>query len=607
MAAHTGSAAIPADQVHVAMWALGETHLRRAQAQSKQGADGWKAHVVAGLACLYGVLRLCGSASERTRRFGAAAAVGADTEAKTRLRIAQVLGDWGDDAGEEERQLQRALLATPGGDAYAATRYAIVLAHSRMLARRGEGAWAAQRLRAAGGDAQQRRQHAWAQRLLLELANVCARGGDTRGAQDALQAAGAQAQQAGDAAFAAAVAVQQLALLVQQRDWAAAAALGARIESAQGLQTLGAPNVRVRFWVLRAAVAAARGTDDDASARARDALAQWQGAFARLRAGGGAADGGAQAAGVCGWSYYEAHAWAMLAAAGAQRGDGAYARAAGFLRLALEGVARGEADGLGVRLRALKAAVLLRVADANVAALFVGEARRALGRALASGAEKPAAALRWAMCCQRAGDVDAAAAAYACAAARGTRDVRVAALASLAVLAPARWLQALERETVGPGGAWAPERDTAAPGCDRAWAAALELARALACAEPVRAKAHVLACLRLGGDAALQGWALCALAEMVLRTGQYDHALKTCAAAQAIAQGAGDALQNAAAVGILARIEGAVGDAGRHAQLRGVARRLLQQFNGQISTGEEGGPSSHSLGSRSESALAVIH
>ncbi|KAJ2715983.1 hypothetical protein H4R19_000896 [Coemansia spiralis] len=620
------------EQVHTAMWVLAEGHFQKARQQyhSRTAADAaarsWQTSLLAGLGCLYGVVHMCTRPAAQAAHFGGNLVLGVDTEARTRLRIAQVLAEWGDqhgsdDDGEDEEalQLHRALLCVPSADSYIETRYAIVLAQCRLLLRRGDRAWVEQRLWGAYIDAQQRRQLRWALLFMLELSNAHALGGDSRSSLNALQIAIKQAQLAGDVTASAVMAVQQLSRLVQVRNWAAADALAASLAPLAADPAVGAtPQLWTRYWTLRAAAAVAQGSIGDAQeacGSARQSLQAWQSEFAGRLAAGAVADGMASfavaASGlqVHGWSYYEAHVWVMLVSACAFRGDDHYERASGFLRLALEGIARGEADGAGAQLRGLKVYVLLSVADVNMASLYIGEAKKALdqamevvtgaGRAMSAlgGTDEDelaalwrsscdAIALRWAMYKHRVGDFAEAVEAYQCAARRGGDDIRYAARINLAVLhlsqsAPTEDELARVRELLD-----ALEKD-AAPGADRekTRAALLEFVRGMAAQEPVKAKAHLLSCLRLcseAADTALQGWTLCLLGTMVLPTGQYEQAMKMCAAGQSIAQRANDPLQNAAAIGILARIEHAVGDPARCAQLLQVDEQLLRQFNAQI-------------------------
>ncbi|KAJ1729414.1 hypothetical protein LPJ61_003536, partial [Coemansia biformis] len=425
---------VPFEHLRTAIWAMAESHLHQArlQYQTCPSADaparGWQASVIAGLSCLYSVVRMCEAPAAQLAHFGANLALGADTEARTRLRIAQVLAEWGDctssssggdgdedDDDEEERQLKRALLTVPSADSYVETKYAIVAAHCRLLLRRGDRRWAEQRLRAAYVDAQQRRQYRWAQLFMLELSNVYASTGDHRGSLNALQMAIKQAQAAGDVPGSVVMAVQQLSRLVQARSWAAADGLAASLAHLAADPSLAAmTQLWARYWTLRAAAAVAQGRipeAQEACGSAREALKEWQGALACRLAAGGVAYGGASFAvsadglRVHGWTYYEAHVWVMLVSACAFRGDDHYDRASGFLRLALEGIARGAADGVGAPLLLpLKIYVLLRIADVNLASQYVGEAKKALDRVMAvlagkdggdGGATQPELAALW--------------------------------------------------------------------------------------------------------------------------------------------------------------------------------------------------------------------
>ncbi|KAJ2356510.1 hypothetical protein GGF43_002027, partial [Coemansia sp. RSA 2618] len=591
------SAAQP-EQVHIVVWKLAESHFQQAQQLYKadrtaESPGNWKASIVAGLSCLYSVVRLCEAPKEHAKYFGRDLVLGADTEARTRLRIAQVLAEWGvgapsgdngydDDADddEEERQLKRALMSVPSADSYVEIKYAVIATHCRLLLRRGERGWAEQRIKAALVDAQKRRQYRWSQFFLLELSNLCFGNGDFRSSQSALEIAIRQAQQMDDKIGSAVMAVQQMSRLVQLRDWAAAATLvSTMLPLINDPALASAAHVRVRFWVLKTVAAAMRGCTNEAQeacTSARDALKQWQSHFAKQLADGRASDGGAafvmlSRLSVCGWSYYEAHAWVMLASALVARGDSHYDRASGFLRLALEGIARGEADGLASQLLPLKVSVLLYIVDINLAALFITEAKQALDRAMSVVAEhdsgalwrgsRDAIALRWAMYRHRTGDFDEAIDAYRCVANRGPRDLCYAARVNMAVM----YLAKADRTADEVGSLRTIMADLeksmlAVPGgdLDTIRRALLEFTQGMDSKEPVKAKTHLLACLRLcseAADSALQGWTLCLLGTMVLSTGQYEQAMKMCAAGQAIAQRANDPLQNAAAIGILTQIE----------------------------------------------------
>ncbi|KAJ2226213.1 hypothetical protein GGH97_006655, partial [Coemansia sp. RSA 475] len=100
--AYSGVQPVAPKQVHTTVWALAESHFRQAQQLYKTSCTttptdgGWKASVMAGLTCLYSVVRLCESPKDQVKYFGQVLVLDADTEAKTRLRIAQVLGDWGE-------------------------------------------------------------------------------------------------------------------------------------------------------------------------------------------------------------------------------------------------------------------------------------------------------------------------------------------------------------------------------------------------------------------------------------------------------------------------------------------------------------------------------
>ncbi|KAJ2078740.1 hypothetical protein H4R24_004269 [Coemansia sp. RSA 988] len=631
---------LPPEQVHTTMWAMAESHLYQARKQyndiltSDAPNNNWQASVIASLSCLYGVLRLCESPKAQTRYFGTSIILNADTEAQTRLRIAQVLAEWGvqgsrsdsnntngedeENESEEERQLQRALLVVPKTDNYAGTKYAIVAAQCRLFLRRGELSWAEQRLKATVADAQQRRQYRWTQFFTLELSNMYYTNGDHRRAVAALQAAIQQAQQASDKIGNATMAVQQLGILVQIRSWVSANTLaGSLVLLIADPALFRVPHIRTRFWTLYSAAAAMRGDIADAQeacGRAREALKEWQERFATQLAEGCTADSGATFIGIHlengtsestlrirGSCYYEAHAWVMLVSAQVVRGEDYYERASGFLRLALEGIARGEASGPTKQLLPLKIHVLLCIVDINLSALFISEAKSALDRVMSTLATHDchadtlwrsccdAITLRWAMYKHRIGEFGEAIEAYRCVADQQyPGDPCYTARVNLAVLylskpdpteidlaSAQQLLTLLEKEMA----------NTAGSELDKIRCALLQLVQGMASKEPVKAKTHLLACLRLCNEAVeatLQGWTLCLLGTMVLSIGQYEQAMKMCAAGQSIAQRANDPLQNAAAIGILSKIEQAVGDPERCAQLNQVDERLLQQFNAQI-------------------------
>ncbi|KAJ2614242.1 hypothetical protein H4S08_001811 [Coemansia sp. RSA 1365] len=623
---------LPPEQVHMTMWAMAETYLRQAQKQhNMQSTDApnnnYQANIIAGLSCLYGVLRLCESPKAQGH-FGTNIITSADTEARTRLRIAQILAEWGEQGSrtdnntkdeenesEEERQLQRALLVVPKTDNYAATKYSIIAAQCRLLCRRRELNWVEQRLKATIVDAQQRCQYRWMQFFTLELSNLYFTNGNHRSALAVLQTA---IQQSTDKIGNATMAVQQLGILVQMRNWASATTLANSLVSLiSDPELINLPQLRTRFWTLNSAAAAMRGDIANAQetcAWAREALKDWQERFACQIAEGGALDNGAtfvvtdskngaseSALRIRGSSYYEAHVWVMLVSAQVLRGDDCYERASGFLRLALEGIARGEASGLIKQLLPLKIHVLLRIVDINLSALFISEAKGALDRVMSTLANyecqtdslwnncRDAIALRWAMYKHRIGDFEEAIEAYRCVTKqKSSNNLCYAARVNLAVLHLSKsdptdqdleyvrqLLTLLEKEM----------ENTPGSELDKIRGALLQLVQGMVSKEPVKAKTHLLGCLRLCNETAettLQGWTLCLLGTMVLSTGQYEQAMKMCAASQSIAQRANDPLQNAAAIGILSKIEQAVGDPERCAQLMQVDKRLLQQFNTQI-------------------------
>ncbi|KAJ2361693.1 hypothetical protein IW150_007179, partial [Coemansia sp. RSA 2607] len=427
-----------------------------------------------------------------------------------------------------------------------------------------------------------------------------------------------------DKAAEAVMSVQLLGKMVEKRLWADASILADRLKTLVIDPSLGAlPNVRSRFWILQGASAVMLGNHaaaQEACASARYALKEWQTNFAKMMAANRVADAGSSFSihstsgsnelRIQGCTYYEAHAWAMLVSAYSAHGDDAQDQAAGFLRLALEGINRGEADGFKRQLISVKLLVLLNIVDRAIASLQLSEAKLALDQTLSVVLEnesfakakegvfklkssalwrqcRDAIALRWAMYRHRTGDLEAAADGYRCVAANGTGDLRFAARVNEIMI---RTLQApdecdsaqirkdvelLVKETVS-----LPQSSA-----EKVRLSVVEFLQGLECSEPVKAKTCLLACLRSCtevANTALQGWTLCLLGTLVLSTGQYTQAMKMCAAAQAMAQKANDPLQNAAAIGILVNIENAVGDPERCAQLLKVDQQFLEQFNARI-------------------------
>ncbi|KAJ2546504.1 hypothetical protein EV175_005574, partial [Coemansia sp. RSA 1933] len=410
--------------VHKLLWAAAESHFRKAQALYRssintQADNGqsvpWKPSVIAGLACLYSVVKLCAAPRSQTRFFGRELTFSPDTEAKTRLRIALVLSEWGDDQpantddgqqSEEELHLTRALMTLPNADCYLSTRYAIIAAHCRMFLRRGEYKWAEQKLKAAYLDAQKRQsQLHWSHHFVLELSNLYMASGDIRSAINSLRFSVSLAQKVGDKTGEAVVSVQMLGHLVQMRNWIAAGVLIERLEELVADKMLSSASpVRARFWVLKATVAITVGSiavAQGACDAARETLKEWQHIFARQLATGEAAYGGSISASIGsynhgivshgalirGASYYETHAWTMLVSALAVSGDNAYEQSLGFLQRALDGVARGELDGFRQKLQPLKLHILLHAVDIGLASLRVREAKSALDQAMALVAE----------------------------------------------------------------------------------------------------------------------------------------------------------------------------------------------------------------------------
>ncbi|KAJ2506658.1 hypothetical protein IWW47_001478 [Coemansia sp. RSA 2052] len=628
---------LPPEMTHKVFWCLAESHIRQAQSAYKAtqlpaattSSKGWRGHIVAGLSCLYGLLRLCETPRDQAKYFGTDLVIGPDTEAKTRLRIAQVLCEWADstptndddddaEGSEEERQLKRALMAVPSGDAYIDTRYAVIAAQCRLFLRRGELKWAEQKLKAALADAQQRGQHHWVHHFAFKLASMYLAKDDGQSATSILQASVAYAQRTGDKLSAMVALVQQLGIAVKARSWTIADPLmGALDAMAADPALTGVPQIKTRFWVLKTAAMHCRGRLADAQEAcncARQALMEWQGVFSRQLAANCASSGGSLLATsdgswrLRGWSYYEAHAWVMLMSAYVVQVQDSYEPALGFLNLALEGIARGEADGATRQLLPLKLHIFLRIADVGIAALAMGNAKHALDQALVvianadsyldgqskSSSElwrssRDAVALRWAMYLHRTGHSAEAMDAYRCVIRGRHDDLRFAAQINLAVL-----------QLVGPE-PFSPERRQSvrttivelvraidkSPNSshEAVHRALLELLQGIEAEEPVKSKTHLLACLRICSDTAdsvVQGWTLCLLGTLVLPAGQYEQAMRMCAAGQAIAQRVNDPLQKAAAIGILSHIENAVGDPDRCAKLLQIDQHCLEQFNARI-------------------------
>ncbi|KAJ1888812.1 hypothetical protein LPJ71_008372, partial [Coemansia sp. S17] len=483
-------------------WTLAESQIRQAQSIYRgtisSAADNkeWKKHIISGLSCLYGLLRLCTTPRDQPKYFGTDLVLGADTESKTRLRIAQILGDWAQGKEEEEeRQLSRALMSLPGGDIYIDTRYTVVAAQCRLFMRRGEVIWAEQKLKSSLNDAQQRGQHRWVQHFGLDLARLYLDKGDERSANNVLQTLTGYMQRVGDKMGLAVALVQQLGIAVHARNWAVVDPLLASLDSLAG--DPGVPQIWTRFWVLKAGSMHSRGRVTEAQEacdRARHVLMEWQGFFARqLAANLGSSSG--SFGGIRGWSYYEAHAWVMLMSSFVQDHEPALR----FLNLALEGVARGEADGER-GLGPLKLHIYLRMADVSIAAQSMADAKHAIDQALAVGGSfwrksRDAIALRWAMYLHRTGHSLEAMDAYRCVISGPHEDLRFAAQVNLAVLqilepttqvnmrsTVAELIQAVEALPNGPHE------------CVRR--SLLELVQGIETEEPVKAKTHLLACLK---------------------------------------------------------------------------------------------------------------
>ncbi|KAJ2724594.1 hypothetical protein GGI07_001847 [Coemansia sp. Benny D115] len=619
-------------QVHEILWALAESHFRQAQkhlqgrssAAATQGD--WRVSVLSGISCLFAVLRMCDPQGARRLRRVKEHVLGPEIEAKTRLRLAQVLAEWSLDNGRdlmepddmhqadasEEAQLVRALMVVPSTQSSLDTRYAIVATHCRLFVRRREYPWALQKLKAAAQDARQRHQVRWLYFFLLELIHLHTHHmSNVIEARALLADAIDYATKAGDFDVAAVFQAELFAHYVAERSWTNDTRVLAEqlADPSHAVQQGEMHPVKTRFWALQAAAmvmqgqtaAAQRHCDD-----ARRALKDWQISFARSLAAQRVSDGGSSLA-ISGWlsircwSYFEAHAWVMLISACSARNaatDDASGQSqeSGFLRLALEGIKRGESEGFRQQLVPTKVLVLLHVVDMALEVLQMEEAKGALDQIMLVVADdshpwtslwrriRDAVVLRWAMYRHRVGDFAQAADSYMCVVNNGSSDLRYAALVNLATL-----------RLTSPGAQDDPSTACAvqpilealgqhASASEGARQAIHDFLSGLAAAqEPVRAKTHLLSCLRLCAadllDTRLQGWTLCLLGSLVLSTGQYDQAMKMCGAGQAIAQKSGDPLQNASAIGILANIEKAVGDIDRCAQLLHVDRQLLERFN----------------------------
>ncbi|KAJ1725689.1 hypothetical protein LPJ53_000168 [Coemansia erecta] len=622
---------------HLALWALAESHFRKAhnvllrQKSTELSTDtdgGWRQSLLAGLSCLHGVLRLCEAPRAQDRRVSRDMLVlGPEIEAKTRLRIAQVLGEWCEGpecAEQEEALLTRALMVVPASESCLDTRYSIVATQCQLFLRRGEYKWAEQKIKAALSDAQQRLVHRWVHFFALELSHLYSTSGDPLGAMGALRTAVAYAQNTGDKAAEAVVGVQLLGKMVEERLWTDASSIADKLKGLVSDPALGTlPNVKSRFWILQGASAAMLGNHaaaQEACASARYALKEWQTRFAKMMAANRVADAGSSffihnipgsnGLRIQGCTYYEAHAWVMLVSAYSAHGDDAQDQSAGFLRLALEGINRGEADGFKSQLVSVKLLVLLNIVDRAIGSLQLSEAKQALDQTLSvvlenesaartkGAGSKPrssalwrqsrdAIALRWAMYKHRTGDLEAAADGYRCVAANGTGDLRFAARVNEIMTRLLRVHDESESAQIRKDVEMLAKETSPLPqsSAEKVRLSVVEFLQGLECTEPVKAKTCLLACLRSCtevANTALQGWTLCLLGTLVLSTGQYTQAMKMCGAAQAMAQKANDPLQNAAAIGILVNIENAVGDPERCAQLLKVDQQFLEQFNARI-------------------------
>ncbi|KAJ2677601.1 hypothetical protein GGI25_002991, partial [Coemansia spiralis] len=643
--ASPAAVAMSRGQIHELLWALAESHFRKAQALYKSSLTAqtensanihWQASIVAGLTCLYSVVKICEAPRSQAHYFGSNPVTGPDTEAKTRLRIASVLAEWCNDSqtrtadeqqGEEERQLTRALMAVPNADSYLPTRYAIIAAHCRLFVRRGEYKWAEQKLKSAYMDAQKRQQLKWAYHFVFEISKLYLACGNTRGSANVLQHSAAMARKSGDTAGEVVVSAELLGQLMQMRNWTAVDALTGRIDTLMTDQALAEISpVRTRYWALKAAAAIMVGNVAGAQAAcdfAREALKEWQHVFARQLVQEYASHGGSIVAianphipsisggfMVRGGSYYELHAWVMLVSALSVSGDNKYEQFMEFLQRAFDGIVRGEADGFKRQLQQLKLHVLLHAVDAGLAALRVSEAKSTLDEVMAVVADsenhpsignpdesklrrqktvwrsnRDAITLRWAMYMHRTGEFEAAMQAYRCVVKNGASDLRYAAQINIAVMHLSAPMLTQESEMHVRQILHELSETTPNTSKEMVRAALLDFVQGIESKEPVKAKTHLLACMRTCNeiaDAALQGWTLCLLGTLMLPTGQYGQTLKMCAAGQAIAQRANDLLQNAAAVGLLTHIERAVGDSERCTKLLEVDQRLLEEFNALI-------------------------
>lgn len=594
-------------------WALAETQFAEGQRIYKQGkssASCWQQHILTGLASLYTLLRL--SDKRQQGSLPLSVAVNADTEARTRLRIAQALMAWTkcktstvfddtDSRDEPNYQLNRALMVLPKTDIYLEAKYEIIATQCRLYISRGELTWVEQKLKSIAADTGQRGQYGWVYYFMNQLACLYQIGGSLRMALSTLRQINPLISgQVGQDL----VLVQQLALMVQMRDWRGADSLVQLVKTKpEFAQTL--PQVRTRFWMLQASALVMRGKRTSAQQMACDparlALQEWQKLFAQQRASQDLCDGGGGAlinvplSGggslyIAGWSYYEAHAWTMLVSAYAvcdQQGGG-YEQASRFLQLALNGIKMGEEDGeLVRRLQLLKLHVLLHWVDISLDAMRIEEAKQTLDNIMSMGngvweSSRDAIALRWAMYLHRTGETTQAIDAYQCVAKNGDSDLQYAALTNLAVLylttdlpestTKVRRILAQHRKQL--------QTDEVGRHAILEFLEGLESSQREE--EPVKSKTHLLSCLKAfetTSDHALQGWTLCLLGALMLPTGQYDQAMRMCGAGQELAQQSGDLLQKAASIGILSHIEQAIGDPTRHQQLQEISQRCLEQHN----------------------------
>ncbi|KAJ1951033.1 hypothetical protein FBU59_000391 [Linderina macrospora] len=609
---------------HLVLWATAESHvtcaqrLFREQAGGKtetSAADCWQARIVSALACLYSVLSLCESSEVRERYLKGALPPGPEIEARTRLRIAQIVAVWSQDDNEAEQEfnLKRALMVLPTADHYAGLKMTIVAMQCRLYMRRGEAKWAEQRMKAAFNEAQKRQLAAWVHYFMLELSELYLANNDANSAMNTLQFSIRMAKGCNDVVSEAMASVQLLGRLIETRAWQKADEI---IESlhrlAQERKVAETYQITSRFLALKAAMLVMQGKIETArltSDSARQVLKEWQAVFVKRLVSGQVTDAGSIFA-VPGqpsemqfrsWSYYEAHAWIMLISGLGVRGENSGEDALRFFQMARDGVAKGESDGIKSLLIRVKLQVLLHQVDVELAGVRMRSAKQTLDAVMQTMADavtlensgyplggfwrqhRNEVALRWAMYRHRQSEFKEAVDAYQCVAnSSAPEDIRLVAHVNLIALLLAedtvseesrsRAKKLLDQVTEAVAGA--PESEILRN-------AVLEFLQGLESEKPVLAKTRLLACLKVCkviADTTLQGWTLCMLGSVMLPTGLYDQAMKMCATGQAIAQRNKDPLQNAAAIGILTQIERSVGDASRSEQLMQIHRHYIEKF-----------------------------